>query len=71
MDEITLSRNYRAVWADARKKNTFEALEKVFDDLANEIGMPDAERLQINETAATAAALRKNAQETPGIKRQV
>lgn len=70
MDEITLSRDYRAAWTAAKKLNTNEARDAVFESLAAELGIPDAERLQINETAATAAAIRKNQQEAPGIKRQ-
>lgn len=70
MEDIALCRNYRALWADARKKNSFEALEMVFNDLANELGLPDEERTQANETASAESALRRNAQETPGIKKQ-
>ena len=56
MDEITLSRNYRALWADARKKNTFEALERVFDDMAAELGIPDPERDTAQATAGSELA---------------
>ena len=70
MEDIALSRNYRALWADARKKNTFKALEVVFNDLANELGLPDEEATQANETASAESALRRNSQEKSGIKRQ-
>ena len=70
MDDLILSRDYRSLWKAAKNKNTLEALEEVFDALANEVGAFDPERERISESAAKSAAERKNAMETGEIKRR-
>ena len=49
MEDIELTRNYRALWKAAREKNNFDRLEGVFELLLNEFG------LSLREDAAQAA----------------
>jgi gas vesicle protein len=58
--DVKLSKEYRALWADARKKNTLEALEDVYEQLMDELGIQEPENNERFEKAAREIADRRN-----------
>jgi hypothetical protein len=60
MEEITFTRDYRKLWKDARKVNSIELMEKVFNELAYEVGIRNAETEAAESESAKKAAESKN-----------
>jgi hypothetical protein len=60
MEEILFTRDYRALWKAARKVNSIERMEQVFNELAHECGIRDAETEVTESAAGKLAAERLN-----------